>query len=87
MSNDRSGMMNYVRFHSPRSIKLAENSILLAYGKGDVKVYVYNGPKKICLVLKEVLFVPGIKKKLLSLSTVTERGATVKFNKKLHNNR
>ena len=47
MPNDRSGMMSYVRLHSPRSIKLADNSILLAYGKGDVKVYVYNGPKKI----------------------------------------
>ena len=82
MSNDRSGMTNYVRLHNPRSIKLADNSILLAYGKGDVKVYVYNGPKKICLVLKEVLFVPDIKKKLLSLSTVTERGTAVKFNEK-----
>ena len=74
-------MMNYMRLHSPCSIKLADNSILLANGKGDVKVYVYNGQKKICLVLKEVLFVPDIKKKLLSLSTVTERGATVKLNK------
>ena len=82
MSNDRSGMMNYMRLHSPRSIKLADNSILQAYGKGDFKVYVYNGQKKICLVLKEVLFVPDIKKKLLSLSTVIERGATVKFDKK-----
>ena len=73
--------MNYVSLHSPRSLKLADNSILLAYGKGDIKVYTYNGPKKICLVLKDILFVPDKKKKLLSLSTVTERGAAVKFNK------
>ena len=81
MSNDRISMVNYVSLHSPRSIQLADNSILLAYGKGDVKVYVCNGPKKICLVLKEVMFVPDIKKKLLSLSTVAERRAAVKFNK------
>lgn len=62
MSNEKSDMMKYVSLQSRHSIKLADNSILFANGKGDVKVYVYHGPKKINLILKDVLFVLDIRK-------------------------
>ena len=40
---------------------------------------VYNGTIKISLLLGDVLFVPKLQSKLLSLSTITEKRVTVQF--------
>ena len=82
MTPEKDGMQNFVEFGTPRKVQLAENSILHSYGKGDLKMTVYDGSKEINLNLSNVLYVPKIKKKLLSLPTLTEKGAEVRFKEK-----
>ncbi len=53
--------------------------MLLAYGKGNVKLSVYDGKERINVMLQDVLYVPKIQKKLLSLSSVTEKDAEMQF--------
>eukprot|EP00794_Sanderia_malayensis_P002751 gene2751-biopygen2271 len=79
MSFNNSGMINYMKFSMPQEIKLADNSIVFAYGKGNIRLPCYDGSKRINLMLKDVLFIPKLRKNLLSLSTVTERGNEVLF--------
>ena len=47
-------MHKYVTFKDPLKVKLADNSILLAYGKGDLHVSVYDGSEKVELLLSDV---------------------------------
>eukprot|EP00794_Sanderia_malayensis_P002050 gene2050-biopygen1853 len=79
MTPDRNGMHNFVKFNTPKKVQLADNSVLFSYGKGDLRLVVYDGCTKVDLKLSNVLYVPKIKKKLLSLPTITEKGAEVRF--------
>ena len=79
MTPDKEEMTEYERFESSLQIKLADNSVLHAYGKGNVHLSIYDGTEKIGIVLKDVLFVPKIKNKLLSLPTITDKGVDVQF--------
>ena len=79
MTYENSGMLNYMKFSTPRNIKLADNNIVHAYGKGNIKVPIYDVSKKWNFTLNDVLFVPELKKKLLSLSSVIEKGSEVHF--------
>ena len=79
MTPDKKSLINFERFDSPVEVKLADNSILFSYGKGDVYLAVYDGTEKVNVMLKEVLYVPKIQNKLLSLPSMTEKGATVEF--------
>ena len=79
MTRDKKGMDEYENFKTPLKVKLADNSTLLAYGKGNVRLPVYDGLTKVNVTLHDVLYVPRIQTKLLSLPTVTERGAEVQF--------
>ena len=81
MTPEKDKMQNFVEFGSPGKVQLADNSILHSYGKGDLKMTVYDGSKEINLNLSNVLYVPK-SKKLLSLPTLTEKGAEVRFNEK-----
>ena len=60
-------------------MKLADNSVLHTYGKGTVHLSVFDGLEKISVTLKDVLYVPKIQSKLLSLPSVTNKGAEVQF--------
>ncbi len=79
MTPEKNSMTGFVQFKKPLQIKLADNSVLLSYGKGNVKLSMFDGSKKIELTLSYVLFLPKIRKKLVSLPTMTERGAEVRF--------
>ena len=79
MTPDKRGLTKFERFSKPVEIKLADNSVLYSYGKGDVYITTYDGDKKVTILLKEVLYVPKIQHKLLSLSSMTEKGAQVEF--------
>ena len=79
MTPDKRGLTEFDRFSKPVEIKSADNSVLYSYGKGDVYITTYDGDKKVTILLKEVLYVPKIQHKLLSLSSMTEKGAQVEF--------
>ena len=79
MTFDKKGMHKYVAFKDPLKVKLAENSIILAYGQGHIHVSVYDGAEKVKLLLTDVLYVPKIRSKVLSLPAMTEKGACVQF--------
>ncbi|XP_065052348.1 uncharacterized protein LOC135681697 [Rhopilema esculentum] len=79
MTPTKKGMVEYESFRTPVKVKLADNSTLLAYGKGKVALFAYDGIQKVNVTLHDVLFVPRIQNKLLSLPTMTEKGAEVQF--------
>ena len=73
------GLRNYYAFKGPLKIKLADNTILLAWGKGSSRIIVCNVIEKVNLVLNDVLYVPKPQNKLLSLPSKTEKGVIVQF--------
>ena len=79
MSPVKKEMTDFVRFKSPLDVKLADNKVLHAYGRGTVHLSVFDGLEKINVTLKDVLYVPKIQNKLLSLPSITNKGAEVQF--------
>ena len=75
-------MTDFVRFKSPLDVKLADNSVLHAYGKGTVHLSLFDGLEKINVTLKDVLYVPKIQNKLLSLPSVANTVKILKFSSK-----
>ena len=70
---------NYTALKNPLRIRLADDSTLLAYGKGSCRVTVYDGKVNGSLLLNDFLFVPKLQSKLLSLPTMTEKGLALQF--------
>ena len=85
MTPTREDFLSYTEFESPVKVSLADNSYLLAPGRGDVGVRIYdvNSPEKrtIDMVLKDALFVPGIQNKLFSIPSLTEKDGSVTLKK------
>ena len=79
MTPDKKSLVNFGKFKTPTEVKLADNSVLYSYGKGDVYLSLYNGPEKVKVELKNVLYLPKIQNKLISLPSMTAKGATVEF--------
>lgn len=72
-------MLSYKSFEKPFQVKLADDSILLAYGKGNIIVPIYNGCEKINIMLQDVWYVPKIQNQLVSLPAMIAKGADVHF--------
>ena len=72
-------MTDFVKFKNPNIVKLADNSVLHAYGKGTVQLSVYDGIEKVKVTLKDNLYVPKIQNKFISLSSMTDKGTEVQF--------
>jgi len=81
MTYEKKSLLNFQKFEQPLSVMLADDSCLYSYGKGDVKLTVRDGDGSIDLTLNDVLFVPKIQNKLFSLPSVTDKGASVSFDK------
>eukprot|EP00794_Sanderia_malayensis_P011867 gene11867-biopygen9507 len=79
MTSDKKQMTDYVAFKKPLQVRIADNTILHAYGKGTVSLLVHDGNEKLNMSLKSVLYVPKIRNKLLSLPSMTEKGVEVQF--------
>jgi len=79
MTAIKTDLKNYKQFENPLQINLADNSILYSDGKGDVTLLIYNGSEKNDILLVDVLFVPKLQNKLLSLPAMIEKGADVEF--------
>eukprot|EP00794_Sanderia_malayensis_P016599 gene16599-biopygen14022 len=82
MTYENSGMLNYEKFSTPRNIRLADNRIVHAYGKGNIRIPIYDGTKKWNFMLCGVFFVPELKRKLLSLSSMIDKGNEICFDGK-----
>ena len=79
MSPNKKEMDDYTNFKKPLQIRIADNTILFAYGKGNLRVLVFDGKEKLNIMLKEVLYVPKLRNKLLSLPSMTEKAVEVQF--------
>ena len=60
MTREKKSFDVYSTFEIPLKVKLADDRVLCAYGKGDIHLTVLNGNDKINIVLKDVLFVPKL---------------------------
>ena len=69
----------YVKFQKPIHINLADETTILGYGIGDVYIKLFDGSSFIPVVIKNVLFVPKLQRKLLSISDITDKGSIVTF--------
>eukprot|EP00794_Sanderia_malayensis_P010763 gene10763-11913_t len=81
MSSKREWMQNYTEFVCPENVRLGDNSTVKAYGKGTVSLEVKAEKEYKTADLTEVLYVPSLKKNLFSVSAVTKKGFTMKFDK------
>ena len=60
-------------------ILLGDGTKLATSEIGDVEMYVKNGNSSKRIIVKDVLFLPGIKANLMSVAKIQERGHEVKF--------
>ena len=81
---DKDDLVNYNKFRFPVDVRLADKRVVKAYGFGNTELHLQdeNG-RLIPVAFKRVLFVPELKKKLISISTITERGGEVLFKKEV----
>ena len=82
MTHEQKSLDDYSSFETPVKVKLSDNSVLNAYGKGKVHLTILNGNEKVNIVLTDVLFVPKLQSKLFSLPVITEKGVAVEFKDK-----
>ena len=69
----------YEKFDIPIDVNLADKSIVPAIGSGDVNIIIFDNDREVPVSFKNVLYVPKLKKRLLSISEMTKTGAEVKF--------
>ena len=82
MTGVKEDLSNYVEFEEgdkSHGITLADKSVVYAEGQGELNVYLFekNG-KKVPLTFKNVMFVPELKKRLISIGQLTKRGGKEK---------
>ena len=83
MTGQKSDLANFKKFKDdkPHFVELADKSLVRAVGFGDLNVYLPDeSGKSVPVVFKEVMFVPQLEKRLISIGQVTKRGAQVLFN-------
>ena len=72
-------LLNYSELDIPKPITYGDGQVLEAVGVGDV-ILGRSLSKDQKLVLQDVLYVPGNKMNLLSVSDTTAKGTTIEFN-------
>ena len=82
MSNVVSDFVEYKKFCSPLDVLLADKSVSKAVGIGSVKVLIRNArDEDVCVEFRNVLYVPLLTKRLVSISQMTQKGAEITFKK------
>ena len=79
MTYDRKTISDYVKFEKPMLVRLADDSTLNCYGKGNVHLTVKDNAENVNILLKDVLYVPKLQNKLFSLPSIIDKGAVVQF--------
>ena len=80
MTYDLCDLANYKKFKFPLDVHLADKTVVQAEGFGKLNFYLSekNGGD-VPITLENVLFVPRLKKKLLSISQITKKGPEMTF--------
>ena len=71
--------VTYKKLESPIDVRLADKSVVLAVGVGNVRIVIFDNDREVPVEFRNVLYVPRLKKRLLSISEMTNSGAEVKF--------
>jgi hypothetical protein len=79
MSSQRNLFLSYRKLHTPKSIRLGDDSTIYAYGIGTISLEFNLNERKHEATIKEVYYVPDLQGNLLSVSALTKRGYTFIF--------
>ena len=79
MTSNKSLFVNYVQYPQPTEIFLGDDRAIKALGEGKVRLEFHDGSNVRAMGLYNVLYVPDIAKNLVSVSTMTQKGAEVLF--------
>ena len=81
MTFDKNSLVNYIEYDKPKPIGLGDDTILLAMGEGTLHIPMFDPDtnKQFTMTLSNVHFVPKLTKNLLSVGTMTTKGAEVLF--------
>ena len=76
MTRNKEVLINLIQKDSPHKVKLGDDYQYSIKGGGEAVYHLDSGKR---MKMKEVLYVPGLKKNLLSISTLEEKGFRVAF--------
>ncbi len=79
MTYERDNLSEYVEFKRPCKVNLGDDRVVLAYGKGTYRLSTDLNGSGQKIALKNVLYLPELKRNLLSVQTMSKLGATVVF--------
>jgi hypothetical protein len=79
MTYERDSLSEYVEFKRPCKVNLGDNRVILAYGKGTYRLSTDLNGSSQKIALKNVLYLPELKRNLLSVQAMSKLGATVVF--------
>ena len=79
MTYERNNLSEYVEFKRPCRVNLEDNRVILAYGKGTYRVCTDLNGFSQKIALKNLLYLPKLKRNLLSVQAMSKLGATVVF--------
>lgn len=74
MSPARERFVNYQKLLSPIQVRVGNGTLIPALGKGEIDIVSYNGEAWQRNYLAGVLYVPGLKYNLFSLSSALDKG-------------
>ena len=81
MTNDRSHMIDYTPYRKPREVKLGGARTLSAQGVGKARITFDSDGQPTTVILNEVLYVPKLRRNLISVSQLTDDGFSVRVQK------
>lgn len=76
MSHDSNSFVSYDNFDVKKRVRLGDNNFVEALGSGDVEVVSKVGNAERKFLLKNVLYVPGLRRKLISIGAAVSKGCT-----------
>ena len=76
MAYNRDIFKTYTKLDKPKTVKMGDHNVQRGIGIGDVLVQMKHGKFG---TLSKVLYVPGLKKNLLSISKISDLGYTINF--------
>ena len=83
MTPSKKEFKNYLQFKTPVNVSLADETIILGYGIGNIQIKLFDGNEFVPVVIKNVLYVPKLQRKLLSITDITDRGSSITFEGKI----
>jgi hypothetical protein len=72
MSSQRDLFLSYRKLHTPKSIRLGDDSTIYAYGISTVSLEFNLNKHKCKGTIKEVYYIPDLQGNLLSVSALTK---------------